>query len=194
MTPEFIDLPRPRCQAGPMSPSQTELAGLHVRRWRDQRRRSQQDVAVSADISTRHLSYSETDRSTPSRKMIERICDELDVPLRDRNQMYLAAGLAPAHSERPLDDLADARLAVEALLRGHEPNPSAAVNTQWDLVAANDAMRRFLADRAPELVGPPLNMMRATHHPDGLAPQIRNRAQWRSEEHTAELQSLMRIS
>src|SRR3546814_20535472 len=144
MTPEFIDLPRPRCQAGPMSPSQTELAGLHVRRWRDQRRRSQQDVAVSADISTRHLSYSETDRSTPSRKMIERICDELDVPLRDRNQMYLAAGLAPAHSERPLDDLADARLAVEALLRGPEPHPSAAVNPPWDLSAAHAALRRVL--------------------------------------------------
>src|SRR3546814_17463096 len=91
--------------------------------------------------------------------------------------MYLAAGLAPAHSERPLDDLADARLAVEALLRGHEPNPSAAVNTQWDLVAANDAMRRFLADLAPALVGPPLNMLRATLHPAGRAPQIRNRAQ-----------------
>src|SRR3546814_6457342 len=94
--------------------------------------------------------------------------------------MYLAAGLAPAHSERPLDDLADARLAVEALLRGHEPNPSAAVNTQWDLVAANDAMRRFLADLAPELVGPPLNTMPAALPPDGLAPQIPHRAPWRA--------------
>src|SRR3546814_7983829 len=86
MTPEVIVRPRPLRQAGPMSPSQTEHAGLHVRRWRDQRRRSQLDVAVSADISTRHLSYIETGRSTPSRKMIERICDELDVPLRDRNR------------------------------------------------------------------------------------------------------------
>src|SRR3546814_9793240 len=76
MTPEVIVRPRPLRQAGPMSPSQTEHAGLHVRRWRDQRRRSQLDVAVSADISTRHLSYIETGRSTPSRKMIERICDE----------------------------------------------------------------------------------------------------------------------
>src|SRR3546814_20033647 len=154
MTPEFIDLPRPRCQAGPMSPSQTEHAGLHVGRWRDQRRRSQLYVAVSADISTRHLSYIETGRSTPSRKMIERICDELDVPLRDRNQMYLAAGLAPAHSERPLDDLADARLPVAALLRGPEPNPSAAVTTQWDLVAAHPATRRAPPHPPPAPGGP----------------------------------------
>src|SRR3546814_10731601 len=101
MTPEVIVRPRPLRQAGPMSPSQTEHAGLPVRRWRDQRRRSQLDVAVSADISTRHLSYIETGRSTPSRKMTKRICDQLDVTLPERNQMYLAAGLAPAHPERP---------------------------------------------------------------------------------------------
>src|SRR3546814_15401055 len=129
MTPEVIVRPRPRRQAGPMPPSQTEHAGLHVLRWRDQRRRSQLDVAVSADISTRHLSYIETGRSTPSRKMIERICDELDVPLRDRNQMYLAAGPAPAHSERPADDLADAPLAVQAPPPRQDPTPPAAPPT-----------------------------------------------------------------
>src|SRR3546814_18187359 len=117
MTPEVIVRPRPLRQAGPMSPSQTEHAGLHVRRWRDQRRRSQLDVAVSADISTRHLSYIETGRSTPSRKMIERICDELAVPLSDRNQMYLAARLAPPHSAPPPPPLPPPRPPRHAPLR-----------------------------------------------------------------------------
>src|SRR5690554_3951918 len=131
-------------------------AGALVRRWRTRRHRSQLDVAVSAGISTRHLSYVETGRSTPSRAMIERICDELDVPLRDRNEIYLAAGLAPAHPERPLTDLGPARAAVDAVLAGHEPNPAVAVNVRWDVLAANRAMQRFLADLPPALAGPAL--------------------------------------
>lgn len=155
-------------------------AGALVRRWRTRRHRSQLDVAVSAGISTRHLSYVETGRSTPSRAMIERICDELDVPLRDRNEIYLAAGLAPAHPERPLTDLGPARAAVDAVLAGHEPNPAVAVNVRWDVLAANRAMQRFLADLPPALAGPPLNVLRATLHPEGLARRLRDGARWRA--------------
>lgn len=155
-------------------------AGVLVRKWREQRRRSQLDISVTTGISTRHLSYIETGRSTPSRTMIERLCEELDVPLRDRNDIYLAAGLAPVHRERALTDLGAARAAVEAVLRGHEPNPSVAVNARWDLLASNQAMDRFLADLPLALRGPPLNMLRVTLHPNGLASRLLNPAQARA--------------
>jgi transcriptional regulator with XRE-family HTH domain len=157
-----------------------EGVGSMVRRWRERRRRSQLDVSIAADVSTRHLSCIETGRATPSRAMIERLCDELDVPLRERNAFYLAAGLAPVHRERPLVDLGAARVAVEAVLGGHEPNPAVAVNARWEVLAANRAMTRFLADVPAQLAGPPLNMLRATMHPDGLAGRLRNPAQWRA--------------
>ncbi|WP_154795284.1 helix-turn-helix domain-containing protein [Occultella kanbiaonis] len=158
----------------------TDGVGPLVRRWRERRHRSQLDVSIAADVSTRHLSYIETGRSTPSRDMIERLCDELEVPLRERNAFHLAAGLAPVHRERPFAELGAARLAVEAVLAGHDPNPAVAVDSHWDLLAANVAMRRFLADIPAELAGPPLNMLRATMHPDGLASRLRNPAQWRA--------------
>ncbi len=157
-----------------------ETVGMLVKRWRERRRRSQLDVSLAADLSTRHLSYIETGRSTPSRAMIERICDELDVPLRERNRFYLAAGFAPVHPERPFSDLGAAQDAVQAVLTGMEPNPAAAVNVCWDLLATNEAMRRFLSVLPASLVGPPLNMLRATLHPEGLAGQIRNLEEWRS--------------
>ncbi|PRY01928.1 helix-turn-helix domain-containing protein [Allonocardiopsis opalescens] len=162
-----------------MTTTEQDVGSL-VRRWRERRRRSQLDVSIAAQVSTRHLSFIETGRATPSRAMIERLCDELDVPLRERNAFYLAAGLAPVHRERPLADLGAARAAVEAVLGGHEPNPAVAVNARWDLLAANRAMRRFLAGLPAALTGPPLNMLRATMHPDGLAPRLRNPAQWRA--------------
>lgn len=112
--------------------------------------------------------------------MIERLSDELDIPLRDRNEIYLAAGLAPVYRERALTDLGAARTAVEAILRGHEPNPSVAVNARWDLLACNNAMERFLAAIPDELRGPPLNMLRVTLHPDGLASRLLNPAQARA--------------
>lgn len=158
----------------------TEPVGLLVRRWREQRRRSQLDVALAANLSTRHLSYIETGRATPSRNMIERLCDELDVPLRDRNALYLAAGFAPVHRERPLADLGAARSAVAAVLAGHEPNPALAVNARWDLLTANRAAADFFADLPPALRTPPVNVLRATLHPDGLSRRIRNLGQWRA--------------
>ena len=157
-----------------------ESVGTLVKRWRERRHRSQLDVSLAAEMSARHLSYIETNRSKPSREMIERICDELDVPLRERNRFHLAAGFAPVHRERPLADLGAAHEAVQAVLRGMEPHPAVAVNASWDLLAANDAMGGFLGDLPAELAGPPLNMLRATLHPDGLAPRVINLAQWRA--------------
>lgn len=154
--------------------------GVLVRQWRERRRRSQLDLSIAADVSSRHLSFIETGRSQPSRAMIERLCDELDVPLRERNGFYLAAGLAPVHPEHPLDDLGEVRAAMDALLTGHEPFPAVAVNTHWDLLAANAAMTRFLAGVPQHLQEPRLNMLRATLHPDGLSGQLVNHAQWRT--------------
>ncbi|RCS63080.1 helix-turn-helix domain-containing protein [Microbacterium sp. JB110] len=153
--------------------------GTLVRTWRERRHRSQLDVAVAADVSSRHLSFIETGRATPSRLMIARICEELDVPLRERNEVYLSAGYAPVHPERPLEDLGAARAAVDAVLSGHEPYPTAVVNVRWELLAANRAMRRFLDPLPDSLRKPKINMLRASLHPDGLAGQLRNYAHWR---------------
>ncbi|SDT12004.1 helix-turn-helix domain-containing protein [Actinopolymorpha singaporensis] len=157
-----------------------ETIGMMVKRWRERRRRSQLDLSLAAEMSTRHLSYIETGRSNPSPAMIERICDELDVPLRERNRFHLAAGFAPAYRERPLTDLGAAQDAVRAVLAGMEHHPAVAVNVHWDLLAANQAMEAFLRDLPGELRRPPVNMLRATLHPDGLAARIMNLGQWRS--------------
>lgn len=156
----------------------TEPVGALLRQWRRRRRRSQLDVSLAAELSTRHLSCIETGRANPSRDMIRRLCDELDVPLRERNALYLAAGFAPVHAERAFADLGAARAAVEAVLAGHEPNPALAVNVRWELLAANRAMRLFLDGVTEELARPPFNVLKATLHPDGLSGRIRNLATW----------------
>lgn len=158
----------------------TEPFGELLRRWRTRRRRTQMDVALAADVSTRHLSCLETGRSAPSPEMVERLCEELEVPLRERNALHLAAGFAPAHAERPFTDLGAASDAVRSVLDGQVPNPAVAVNVHWDLLAANPVMAAFLGEVPPELAEPRLNMLRATLHPRGLAPRIRNLAQWRA--------------
>ncbi|SBT42873.1 helix-turn-helix transcriptional regulator [Micromonospora narathiwatensis] len=160
--------------------TRTEPVGVLIRRWRERRGRSQLDVSVCAELSARHLSFVETGRANPSRGMIERLCDELDVPLRERNELYLAAGFAPVHAERAFTDLGAARAAVEAVLTGHEPNPALAVNVRWELLAANRAMAAFLHDVPLELRTPPVNVLRVTLHPDGLSRRIGNLAQWRA--------------
>jgi transcriptional regulator with XRE-family HTH domain len=154
--------------------------GQLVRRWREHRRRSQLDVSTAAGLSARHLSFIETGRANPSRDMIERLCDEFDVPLRERNSFYLAAGYAPPYAERPLADLGIARTAIEAVLRGHEPNPAMAINVCWDLLAANRPMQRLL-ERLGTTAQQPVNVLRAMLHPDGMAQQVRNYAQWRAD-------------
>jgi transcriptional regulator with XRE-family HTH domain len=162
--------------------NQLRPVGDQLRDWRQRRRLSQLDLALDADISTRHLSFVETGRATPSRELLLHLADQLGVPLRERNAMLLAAGYAPAYAERPLDDpaLGPARAAVDLLLRAHEPFPALAVDRHWNLVAANDAISWFLEGVDPELLAPPVNVLRLGLHPGGLAPRIVNFAEWRT--------------
>jgi transcriptional regulator with XRE-family HTH domain len=156
--------------------------GEMLREWRERRRVSQLALACDASISTKHLSFLETGRSSPSREMVLRLARVLAVPLRERNGLLHAAGFAPAFPERPLADpaLAAARRAVDVVLRGHEPHPALAVDRHWTLVAFNDALPPLLSGADAELVKPPINVLRLSLHPDGLAPRIRNLAQWRA--------------
>jgi len=160
--------------------NQLRPVGDQLRDWRQRRRLSQMDLALDADISTRHLSFVETGRATPSRDLLLHLADQLGVPLRDRNALLLAAGYAPAYAERPLDDpaLAAARAAVDLVLKAHEPFPALAVDRHWNLVAANGAIGPFLDGVAPELLTPPINVLRLSLHPQGLAPRILNLAEW----------------
>jgi transcriptional regulator with XRE-family HTH domain len=156
--------------------------GEQLREWRQRRHLSQLDLAVLADISSRHLSFLETGRSLPSRNMLLRLSDRLNVPLRERNALFIAAGYAPVYSERRIDDpsLEEARKAIELVLRGHEPYPALAVDRYWNLQAANRALAPFLKGVAPELLAPPVNVLRLSLHPDGVAPRILNLGQWRA--------------
>lgn len=153
-----------------------------LRDWRVRRRRSQLDLALDVGMSTRHLSYVETGRAAPSREMLLRLAERLDVPLRGRNSLLLAGGYAPMFRERPLDDpaLAAARAAVDAILRGHEPHPAIAIDRHWTLVAANRAIAVLVAGVDSALKQPPINVLRLCLHPQGLAPRIANLAEWRA--------------
>lgn len=156
--------------------------GEQLRAWRTRRRRSQLDLALDAEISARHLSFLETGRSRPSRGTLLRLADQLKVPARERNLLLMAAGFAPAQPERPLDDpaLAAARRAVDLVLKAHEPFPALAVDRHWQLVTANAGLAPLLAGVAPHLLGPPVNVLRLSLHPDGVAPRIVNLAEWRA--------------
>jgi transcriptional regulator with XRE-family HTH domain len=156
--------------------------GHHLRAWRQRRRLSQLDFALEAEISQKHLSFIESGRSVPSRAMVLRLAETLDVPLRDRNGMLLAAGYAPLFTERPLDDpqVAAAREAVERLIRAHEPYPALAVDRNWTLIFANAAVAPLLGPvRDRSLLEGPVNVLRLSLHPEGLAPAIANLAEWR---------------
>ena len=155
--------------------------GEHLRAWRLRRRMSQLDLANEADISTRHLSFVETGRSVPSREMVLRLAERLDVPLRERNALLVAAGYAPMYRERPLDDpaLASAREAVQLILKSHEPYPALAVDRHWNLLAHNAIVPLLLAGVDAALLQPPMNVLRLSLHPHGLAPRIVNLGQWR---------------
>jgi transcriptional regulator with XRE-family HTH domain len=163
-------------------PGARDPFGLHLRHWRQHRRMSQLDLANEAEISTRHLSYVETGRAAPSREMVLRLAERLEVPLRERNALLVAAGFAPMYRQRGLDDpaLAAARRAVDLVLKGHEPYPALAVDRHWHLVAANAIVPLLLAGAAPELLQPPVNVLRLSLHPQGLAGRIANLAQWRA--------------
>jgi transcriptional regulator with XRE-family HTH domain len=155
--------------------------GELLRTWRQRRRLSQLDLGLDADVSPRHLSFVETGRSLPSREMLLRLSEHLDVPLRERNVLLVAAGYAPLYRERGLadPDLQAARTAVELVLNAHLPYPALAIDRHWTLVAANAAVAPLLEGLAPALVAPPVNVLRLTLHPDGLAPRVVNLAQWR---------------
>lgn len=165
-----------------MSITTQNSPGPLIREWRTRRRMSQLDLAVEAEISQRHLSFVESGRAKPSRDMVLHIAERLGVPLRERNRLLLAAGYAPSFRERSLDDpsLAAALDAVELVLKGHEPNPAIAVDRHWTLVRANSAVAPFLADIAePSLLAAPINVLRLSLHPGGMAPRIINFTDWR---------------
>ena len=154
--------------------------GDHLRQWRQRRHLSQLDLALDAEISTRHLSFVETGRATPSREMVLKLAERLDVPLRDRNVLLVAAGYAPAFPQRTLDDpaLLGARRAIDLVLKAHEPNPALAIDRSWNLVTANAMIQPLLAGVSQRLLMPPINVLRLAFHPEGLAPHIDNLAEW----------------
>ena len=150
--------------------------GPLLRAWRERRRLSQLQLAAMAEVSTRHLSYVETGRSSPSRELIQHLARHLEIPHRVRNDLLLAAGYAPAHLELDLDDpaMADVRLALDAILTGNGGHPTLVMDRRWNLVDANDAALAWTAHVAPHLLAPPLNVVRTTLHPDGLSGLIDN--------------------
>ncbi|WP_406724369.1 helix-turn-helix transcriptional regulator [Streptomyces sp. GD-15H] len=163
------------------TPAAAGGVGPLLRAWREQRRVSQLELALRADSSARHISFVETGRSRPSEEMVLRLAKHLDVPVRERNTLLLSAGYAPRFPETPLDDPAlDAlREGIERLIGGYEPYPALVVDAMYDVVAANRGVMT-LFDGVPEsLLAPPLNAVRLTLHPDGLAPRIRNLREWR---------------
>jgi transcriptional regulator with XRE-family HTH domain len=160
----------------------TKPVGDHLREWRQRRRLSQLDLALDAEISTRHLSFVETGRAQPSREMVLHLADQLEIPLRERNVILVAAGFAPVFPERRLDDpaMAAARRAVDIILAGHEPFPALVIDQRWNLVAANRAVAPLLVGVDPELLTAPINVMRLALHPKGLASRTANLAEWRT--------------
>jgi transcriptional regulator with XRE-family HTH domain len=159
-----------------------QTIGELLRQWRRRRGLSQLDLAIAADVSARHVSLVETGKSRPSADMVIRLADQLDVPLRDRNRLLLAAGFAPRYAERPLDDaaLSAARDAVRRVLRAHEPYPALVFDRRWNIVMTNRAVDPFFARVAPDLLRPPVNLVRLGLDPRGLASMVVNLADVRA--------------
>ncbi len=165
-----------------MAAQRQRPVGELLRGWREHRRLSQLELALQAEISTRHLSFVETGRSTPSRHMILHLAEQLDLPLRERNHLLLAAGYAPVYAESALDapQLATVRAVVRQVLAGHEPYPAVVVDRGWNLVDANASVALLTAGVAPALLASPINVLRLSLHPEGLAPRIANLGEWRA--------------
>jgi transcriptional regulator with XRE-family HTH domain len=155
--------------------------GELLRQWRERRRLSQLDLALQTEISARHLSFVETGRSRPSRDLLLRLAEQLELPLRERNHLLLTGGYAPVYGQAPLDapELAAVRAALRQVLAGHEPYPAVVVDRGWNLVDANASVALFLEQVPPDLLTPPANVLRVSLHPDGMAPHILNLGEWR---------------
>ena len=155
--------------------------GPLLRDWRKRRRLSQLDLALEAGVSARHLSFVETGRSRPSVDMVLQLADQLDVPLRNRNQLLLAAGHAPVFEQHALEDpeMAPVRRAIDLILAGHDPYPAVVIDHAWEMLGANRAVALLTDGVAPELLEPPVNVLRVSLHPDGVAPRIANLGEWR---------------
>ncbi|WP_459252374.1 helix-turn-helix domain-containing protein [Paraburkholderia xenovorans] len=177
------------------APATSRTVGDLLREWRQRRRMSQLLLAAEAEISTRHLSFVESGRAVPSREMVMHLAERLDVPLRARNALLVAAGYAPLFRERPLSDpqLAAAREAVDLVLKGHEPYPALAIDRHWTIIAANNALAPLLTGASPELLKPPVNALRLSLHPEGIAASIVNWHAWR-EHILARLQRQIDVS
>ncbi|WP_055493815.1 helix-turn-helix domain-containing protein [Streptomyces sp. TP-A0356] len=167
--------------AAPSPAPSDQRIGPLLRGWRERRRVSQLELALRAGSSARHISFVETGRSRPSEEMVLRLAEHLQVPVRERNALLLAAGYAPRYPQTPLDDpsMAALRAGVERLIQGYEPYPALVVNATYDVVAANRGVAMLLEGVPDRLLAPPLNAMRLTLHPEGLAPRIRNLRAWR---------------
>src|ERR1700709_226397 len=167
-------------QLAAASVSSSAHVGAHLRQWRQRRRLSQPDLAGDAEISARHLSFVETGRAAPSRDMVLRLAERLDVPLRERNVLLVAAGFAPAFPQRSLDDpaLKSARTAIDLVLRAHEPNPALAYDRHWNLVTANRMVMPLLEGIPERLLGQPFNILRLAFHPEALAARTVNLGEW----------------
>ncbi|MFC9246235.1 helix-turn-helix domain-containing protein [Streptomyces sp. NPDC057136] len=159
-----------------------ETVGGLLREWRHSRRLSQLDLALAAGISPRYVSLVETGRSRPSAEIVLRLAVQLEVPLRHRNRLLVAAGFAPQYRERPLDepDMSAVRDAVARVLHAHEPYPALVVDRRWNILMVNAPVDRFLADVDPDLLVAPVNMVRLGLDPRGLASRIVNLAEVRS--------------
>jgi transcriptional regulator with XRE-family HTH domain len=181
--------------ARPPTSHESRTVGELLRDWRQRRRMSQLLLATEADISTRHLSFVESGRALPSREMVMHLAERLEVPLRARNALLVAAGYAPLFRERPLSDpqLAAAREAVELVLKGHEPYPALAIDRHWTIVAANQALAPLVGAASAALLEPPVNALRLSLHPQGIASSIINWHAWR-EHVLARLQRQIEIS
>lgn len=160
--------------------SQPVPFGVLLRRWRVHRCMSQAALALAADGSTRHLSCLETGRARPSRDMVLRMCEHLEIPLRERNVLLLAAGFAPAFDERSLGELGSARSAMEQILRAHMPYPAFALDRHWNVVLSNGALPQLYEGCASELLAKPINAVRLILHPRGMGPRILNYGAWRA--------------
>ena len=155
--------------------------GPLLREWRQQRRMSQLELAGTAEVSTKHLSFVETGRAKPSRELVLHLAEHLDVPLRDRNTLLLAAGFAPVFPQTSLDsdEMLPVRDAIDRILASHHPFPAVVVDRHWNLVSANEVALAILTDGVdPALLAPPANALRISLHPDGLAPRIVNLAEY----------------